>query len=545
MKTFLKSHLEQALAKAGMSFLPEDIYFEIPKNQDHGDLSTNVAFTLAKRAKANPRAVAQQILDLLSIPEELVEKPEIAGPGFINFKFKPAYFISEVGALLKTGSTYGRHEVGKGQRVMVEFVSANPTGPLTIGHGRQAVLGDTIANLMEWLGYEVVREYYFNNAGRQMRVLGDSVRLRYLEEFGEKIEFPQDYYQGEYIRDIAREMIKEHGDSLRGSDDVIPFKDKAEAVIFEDIKNSCRRLGINHDVYYNENSLYENGHVDESLALLREKGVTYDKDGAVWFKTTDFGNEQDKVLVKSTGEPTYRLPDIAYHIQKFKRGFDKVVDIFGSDHIATYPDVLLALKILGYDPAMITVLIHQFVTVTQAGEIVKMSTRKANFITLDWLTDEAGADVVRFFFLMRSMGAHLNFDLDLAKKETDENPVFYLQYAHARIASIVRKAEDAAELKYSDSVDLSPLGNADELDLIRLLLQFPETVLLTATHYEPHRLIVYLNEVATQFHKFYHSNYVIGVGKELGNARLALCVATKTVLKNGFDILGISAPERM
>lgn len=545
MKTFLKSHLEKALSSAGLSYSAEDLYFEIPKNQDHGDLSTNVAFTLAKRQKANPQAVARQILEHLQLPETLVGKPEIAGPGFINFKFKPAWYLTGVSDLLKQGQTYGRHETGRGKRVMVEFVSANPTGPLTIGHGRQAVLGDTIANLMEWLGFEVVREYYFNNAGRQMRVLGDSVRLRYLEELGDSNPFPEDYYQGEYIRDIARDLIREHGASLKTLDDVTLFKDKAESVIFEDIKNSCRRLGIHHDVYYNENSLYENGHVDGALALLREKGVIYDKDGAVWFKTTDFGNEQDKVLVKSTGEPTYRLPDIAYHIQKFKRGFDQVVDIFGSDHIATYPDVLLALKILGYDPEMITVLIHQFVTVTQAGEIVKMSTRKANFITLDWLTDEAGADVVRFFFLMRSMGAHLNFDLDLAKKETDENPVFYLQYAHARIASIIRKAEEAGELTWTAETSLTPLGNPDELELMRLLLQFPETVYLTATHYEPHRLIVYLNELAAQFHKFYHSNYVIGVGKDLGNARLALCAATKTVLKNGFDILGITAPERM
>jgi len=544
MKTYLTTQLTEALKSASIEFSAEQLFFEVPKNEEHGDLSTNVAFLLAKAQKSNPRAMAQKILDSLKDPENFFEKTEIAGPGFINFKFKPIFLTSSLSQILSGKENYGRHQVGKNKKIMVEFVSANPTGPLTIGHGRQAVLGDTVANLMEWLGYDVTREYYFNNAGRQMRVLGNSVFLRYKQELGEDIDFPDDHYQGEYIRDIAIEMIKEHGDKLKNTEDLLPFTAKAEAVIFEDIKNSCKRLGIEHDIYYNENSLYENGHVESTLKALREKGVIYDKDGAVWFKTTDFGNEQDKVLVKSTGEPTYRLPDIAYHIQKFNRGFDKVVDIFGSDHIATYPDVLLALKILGYDPSRITVLIHQFVTVTQNNEIVKMSTRKANFITLDWLTDETGSDVVRFFFLMRSMGAHLNFDLDLAKKESDENPVFYLQYAHARISSIIRKGHEAG-LDYNENVDLSILKDKEETDLIKILLQFPETVLLTGESYEPHRLITYLNDVATVFHKFYHGHYVIGVEKQLGEARLALCVATKIVLKNAFDILGISAPEKM
>lgn len=545
MKAFLSDLVTAALKKTGYAYQPGDVHFEVPNNPAHGDWSTNCAFTIAKREKKNPQLVAREMVAAMEIPSAELDQPEIAGPGFINFRLKPAFYLRQLNDLLHAGNAYGRHNVGAGKKAMVEFVSANPTGPLTIGHGRQAVLGDTLANLMQWIGYEVIREYYFNNAGRQMRVLGDSVRLRYLELLGETISFPDDYYQGEYIKDIAAGMIQDHGDSLRSSDDVTPFKDRAEKVIFEDIRNSCTRLGIGHDVYYNENSLYENGHVDSTLQRLRDKGVIYDKDGAVWFKTTDFGNEQDKVLVKSTGEPTYRLPDIAYHIQKFERGFDLVIDLFGSDHIATYPDVLLALKILGYDADRIRVLIHQFVTVTQGDEIIKMSTRKANFITLDWLTDEVGPDVVRFFFLMRSMGSHLNFDLELAKKETDENPVFYLQYAHARISGIIRKAAEAGLHRWETGRELSPLGNADELDLIRLLLQFPDTVLMTATSGEPHRLITYLNDVATQFHKFYHSNYVIGVEPDLADARLALCEATRIVLANGFRILGIQAPERM
>lgn len=544
MKQYLTTQISQALQSAGISFNPDDLYFELPKKAEHGDLASNIAFNLAKAQKSNPRALAQAIVDHIKDTDGFLEKIEIAGPGFINFKFKSSFYPASLKSILTSDTNYGKHSVGQNKKVMVEFVSANPTGPLTIGHGRQAVLGDTVANLLEWLGYDVVREYYFNNAGRQMRVLGTSVYLRYMQELGESIELPDDHYQGEYIRDIAKEMIKEHGNKLKNTTDVSLFTAKAEEVIFADIKNSCDRLGIKHNVYYNENSLYENGHVDSTLQALRDKGVIYDKDGAVWFKTTDFGNEVDKVLVKSTGEPTYRLPDIAYHIQKFKRGFDKVVDLFGSDHIATYPDVLLALKILGYDPSMITVLIHQFVTVTQNNEIVKMSTRKANFITLDWLTDEAGADVVRFFFLMRSMGAHLNFDLDLAKKESDENPVFYLQYAHARISSIIRKAAES-NLTFSLNSDLSVLTDKEETDLIKILLQFPETVLLTAESYEPHRLITYLNDVAGYFHKFYHGHYVIGVDQKIGEARLALCHATKIVLRNGFSILGINAPEKM
>lgn len=544
MKQLLHELVLQAIQSAGYTVDASAVLFETPKNPDHGDLATNIAFTLGKELKVNPRQVAEKIIGHLIDHATLIEKAEIAGPGFINFKLNPTWFTQQVPVILKANDQFGRQSYGIGKKVMVEFVSANPTGPLTIGHGRQAVLGDTIANLLEWMGYSVVREYYFNNAGRQMRVLGDSVRLRYLEALGDDITFPDDYYQGEYIKDIAKEMIQEHGEKLRELDDVTLFKDKAEATIFADIKNSCDRLGIKHDVYYNENTLYEKGHVDETLAMLREKNVIYDKEGAVWFKTSDFGHDQDKVLVKSSGEPTYRLPDIAYHIQKYKRGFDQVVDIFGADHIATYPDVLLALKILGYDPETIKVLIHQFVTVTQNGNIVKMSTRKANFITLDWLTDEAGPDVVRFFFLMRSMGAHLNFDLDLAKKESDENPVFYLQYAFARISGIIRKAEETG-IKVGSDVPVHLLRSKEEQELIKILVQFPETIFYAAQTCEPHKVITYLNEVASAFHRFYQGHYVVGQPDDIASSRLALCFATRTILKNGFSILGVNAPERM
>ena len=356
--------------------------------------------------------------------------------------------------ILTQKEKYGRTDKYKGKRANVEFVSANPTGPLTVGHGRNAVIGDTVANMLESIGYEVDREYYFNNAGRQMRLLGDSVRLRYLELLGEKIDFPEDYYQGEYIKEIASELVKEFGNSLKNEEPEGKFKEKAEQVIFEDIKNSLKLLGIEFDTFYNENTLFEEGKIEALLKVFKEKNLSYKKDGAVWLKFTELGGEQDKVIVKATGEPTYRLPDIAYHKTKFDRKYDLMVDVFGSDHAATYPDVLAGLKALGYDTEKIKVLIYQFVTILENGEVVKMSTRKANYVTLDELVDEVGSDVVRYFFNMRNLTSHMNFDLTLAKKQSDENPVFYLQYAHARICSIIRTVSEENIKASTDHLDL-------------------------------------------------------------------------------------------
>lgn len=556
MKDLLKKGIEEALVKSGLSERlssgqPIEISFEKPKVESHGDLSTNVALLAAKELKMKPRDVAQKIVEVLALDDTLVEKPEIAGPGFINFRFKNAYFLSFLKTVLEHGEEYGRSNPAAGLKTQVEFVSANPTGPLTVGHGRGAVFGDTLANVLEWTGHDVTREYYFNNAGRQMRVLGDSVRLRYLEILGEKIEFPQDYYQGEYIREIAQSLFNENGRNLMDQPAEGIFKDRAERDIFNDIKKTLSRLGIEFDVFYNENSLYETGKIKEVVAALESVGLAYDKDGAKWFKATAVGGEQDKVILKSTGEPTYRLPDVAYHIEKFRRGFELVIDIFGSDHIATYPDVLLALKSLGYDAEKIKVLIHQFVTILQNGEVVKMSTRKANFITLDELIDWVGADAVRFFFLMRNIGTHLNFDIDLAKKQSEENPVFYLQYAHARIASILRFAVDEG-FQTEDILSLGKSGRGnslleekEEIDLAKTLGSFPEVVMAAAATFEPHRIIGYLQEVAEAFHRFYHVHRVVIPDRELASSRLTLCLATRIVLANGFRILGITAPEKM
>lgn len=542
IQSYLKPKIEQALRK--LNFPTINYQFDRPKLDEHGDLSINLPMLLAGELEQNPRQIAQQILSKLSIDSDSIEKVEIAGPGFINFFLSKTYLQRRVIQILTEGVKYGRFNFGKGKNAQVEFVSANPTGPLTVGHGRGAVLGDTIATLLEWMGYTLTREYYFNNAGRQMRVLADSVRMRYLELLGEKIDFPEDYYQGQYIKDVAAEIVEQHGNSLKDSKDLDIFKSRVESSIFKEIKATLKKLHIQFDVYFNELDLYKNGEVDNVLKSFKEKGFSYEKDGAVWFKSTQLGLEKDRVIVKSTGEPTYRLPDIAYHKNKFERGFDLVVDVLGADHLDTYPDVLAGIQALGYDKKVIKVLIHQFVTLLEGTEKVKMSTRKANYITIDDLIEEVGVDVTRWFFLMRSMQSHLNFDLSLAKTMSDENPVYYNQYAHARICSIIRTATEK-NIEFENDKSFHHLVEKSEMELIKKLIEFPSVVQRCATEFEPHPLTQYLSEISTAFHKFYTECRVIGDEEELTQARLGLCLATKTVLVNGFRILGISSPEKM
>ncbi len=542
----MKEYLQNLFNKLAL-IIPElrdiSLQFDLPKAEEHGDLSTNAAMLLSKKLKKNPREIAKLIIDNLETDPTIISKIEIAGPGFINFFFHPVFFTEILSRIFSENESFGRSDKYRGKKANVEFVSANPTGPLTVGHGRNAVVGDTIANLLEWVGYEVDREYYFNNAGRQMRVLCDSVRLRYLELLGEQIQFPDDYYQGEYIKDIAKKLIDEYQDKLKNEDAEGIFKQTAEREIFSDIKKSLSKLNINHKIFFNENSLYEDGKIDQLLKIFRQKNLSYEKDGAIWLKLTELGKEQDKVIVKSTGEPTYRLPDIAYHITKFERGYDLIVDLFGSDHNATYPDVLAGLKSLGYEIDKVKVLIHQFVTIMKDGEVVKMSTRKANYITLDELVDEVGKDVVRYFFNMRNISSHMNFDLTLAKKQSDENPVFYLQYAHARICSIIRTVEK--ENLQPDYNNLHLLNSPEEIQLLKKLNLFKEEILYAAENFETHRICVYLEELAALFHKFYTFRRILGSEKEIAEARLALVNAVKMVIKNGLSILGVSAPEQM
>jgi arginyl-tRNA synthetase len=544
MDLYLQNIIREALIEMGVSeeSIPE-IQIETPRDPSHGDSATNVAMALAKPLRNNPRKIAEELVKNLKTDPDKISSVEIAGPGFINFRYSDNYLYAELKQLLDMGNEFGKGSDNSGVKALVEFVSANPTGPLTVGHGRNAVLGDTVARLLEWTGAEVQREYYFNNAGRQMRVLGQSVQARYLQQLGKKADLPEGGYEGEYIVDIAKSLVEEYGDSLLNEADEKLFKEKAEAAIFNEIKKTLERMNIVMDSFFNENTLYEDGSIDQTVETFRKKGLAYDEDGAVWFKTTEFGKDKDTVLIKSTGEPTYRLPDIAYHANKLERGFDLCLDVFGADHIDTYPDVLNGIDVLGYDKSKVDVLVYQFVTLVKDGKPYKMSTRKANFVTLDELMDEVGEDVTRFFFLMRSPNTHLEFDVAQAKEAGEKNPVFYLQYAHARIQSILRKADEIAE--FTGDADLALLSHEAEITLIKKMLGFPDAVSLAASHREPHRVITYLNELASNFTTFYHDCRIVGEDEAIMQARSELAKAVSAVLRNGLGILGITAPDRM
>ena len=541
MKDSIFRAVKVALSKCGFPSI--DFFIERSQQGKHGHFATNVALVLTKQLKRNPLEIAREITKNFGKIEG-IEKIEIAPPGFINFTLSEAILQNEIHVIQQLGNEYGKLSTGDGKTCQVEFVSANPTGPLTVGHGRGAALGDTIARIMEWNGYSVEREYYFNNAGKQMRILGASVYYRYLQQIGKDVEFPDECYQGDYIREIASKIADQNGRKFEDQPENKIFQDTAENKVFETIKISLRRIGIFHDSFFNENELYEKGKIDDALYGLKKSGYLYEKDGAIWFKATEFGAEKDRVIVRSNGEPTYRLPDIAYHIEKINRNYDVIIDVFGADHSATYPDVLAGLQSLNLSTEHIRVAIHQFVTFTRDGQKVKMSTRKAQFVTLDDLVDLVGSDAVRYFFLMRAMNSHLNFDLALATKQSDENPVFYLQYAHARISNIFLHAE-AKNVPFNPECNLSHLTHAEELDLIFILSEFPEIIALCKRTLEPQSLCNYLNKLAAAFHKFYTECKVITDNIPLSQARLLLCAATKQVLSNGLTILGISKPERM
>jgi len=519
---------------------------ELPKREGQGDFSTNIAMVLAGIEKKNPREIASAVAEKLVERKEFIEKVDIAGPGFVNITIQPKVWQDVIAEVYKKGDDFGKSNIGNQRKVMVEFVSANPTGPLSIGHGRQAILGDSIARLLEATGHDVFREYYYNNAGRQMRILGESTRARYLELIGADFEFPEDGYQGEYIIEIAKSLVEEHGEGLKDEPDVTPFKAQAERYIFKDISSTLERMGIVFDNYYNEQSLYDDGHIDSVVQELRDKGLVYDKDGAVWFETTKVGQEQDRVIIKSTGEPTYRLPDIAYHREKFKRNFDWLIDIFGSDHIATVPDVLSGVEALGYDASKVTVVLHQFVTLTRDGKQVKMSTRKANFVTVDELMDEVGEDVVRFFFMMRKADSQLEFDLNLAASQSQDNPVYYVQYAHARLCSILDQGEKAKlAIAQPGSAALARLTEPEEIVLLKMVSAFPAVIENSGLKLAPHKVIFYLMELAAAFHSYYNKHKVITEDAELSQARLCLIDTLRITLNNALKILGISAPESM
>lgn len=561
MKDYLRKKLSSVLNRLG--YTEQDIHFERPKDPKFGDLSTNIAMIISRKEKSNPFLKAEKIVKELkeNIDDKHLREIRIEKPGFINFYISPNYFSNDANDILQKGDTYGKEiqspeKLSKPQKTAnVEWVSANPTGPLHAGHGRHIALGKAIANLLEWNGYKVTREYYYNNAGKQMENLAKSAYARYRQLFDSSFQLPEDSYAGEYIIEIANQIKQEYGNKLiNPENDLYLFKEAGENWCFKSIKHTLDRLGINHDVFYNEDTLYKEGKIKEILQEFKSKDLSYEKGGAVWLKTSvlikDKKNPEDKVIVKSTGEPTYRLPDMAYHIDKIKRGYDLVVDIFGADHADTYKEVLAGVNGLGYDTSNIKVILHQMVTFVKEGKPVKMSKRSDNVYYLDDLLDDVGVDVSQFFFVMRSANSHLDFDVALAKEQSEKNPVFYLQYAHARICGILRNAKEVFpdyKLGYLDEIqDFGKLIEPEEISLRKVLSLFPEIVSSAAETFEPHKVINYLNEAAENYHKFYHNHRVINPeDKELSYLRLKLCEATKVVLRNGFEIIGISAPERM
>ena len=544
MKKNLIKYLETALKNLG--FPTDQIPVQIPKISKHGDFTTNYGLLQSKKIKQNPIDTSEKIKsELLSNDTEgFFEDISIVAPGFINFKINKKIIVLQLIEITELNESFGKNDSYKGKRALVEFVSANPTGPLTVGHGRNAILGDTVSRILEWNGYNVEREYYFNNAGRQMRVLGESVYARYMEMLGHSYAIPEGGYEGEYIKNIASNIYDEHGNSLENKKDDPIFKERAENLIFKDIEKTLLKIGMEFDAFFNENTLYDNGDIDKVIELLDEKGLIYKKDGATWFKGTDLGREVDRVMIKSTGEPTYRLPDIAYHRNKFDRKYDLMIDVFGADHMDAYPDVIAATSALGYEENKIKVLIHQFVTIIKDSAPIKMSTRKANFIGLDELIDDVSADVTRFFFIMRGMNTHLNFDLDLAKEQSEVNPVFYIQYAHARACNILRRFD--GDINKMDNTKLSLLIEEQEVQMITKLMHFPELVSNVSETLEPQMVANYLNELAAMFHSYYAKHKVIDINnKDLTSARIYLSNCAKIVIKNGLNLLGIAAPEKM
>ena len=544
-----KAHAAGKLKSSGVA-----VSTESPKDPAHGDIASNVALALARVEGKPPRAIGEIIREHIELPDA-VKEVSVAGPGFLNFRMAPLYWHREMRRAYASSRDFFRPRKwslrdGGNDTIQVEFLSANPTGPITVGHGRNAVLGDTIARMYEAAGFKVTREYYFNDGGRQIRLLGESVRVRYLQDLGREAELPKDGYQGEYIVDIARALRREKGDQLADGEDREVFRAAAVKAIFDEILATCKTLGVRFDTFKNELDLVRDGRVDRVVSGLDDRGLVTRADGALWLRAEPLGLPKDRVLVRSgdDADPVYRTPDIAYHIEKLERGFDLMVDVFGADHLAEHDDVIAAVKALGYDTSRIKAIIYQFVTLVRGGQKVKMSTRKATYVTLDELIEEVGPDAVRFFFLFRKHNSQLDFDLDLAKKQAPENPVFYIQYAHARLASVFREAEKAGLVLPNDtsSIDLNLLSD-EEMELAKLVLNFPEVATAAAQALEPHRMPFYLLELAGEFHRYYNKpgNRIIGTERELSLSRLYLASLLKTGIALGLELLGVAAPERM
>ena len=585
MKELIAQLIESALGTlVADGTLPAEIQpsimVENTRDKAHGDYASNIALTLAKQARCKPRDLAQKLCAALPASDSIA-KTEIAGPGFINFFLTQASAYAVIGKILQQREQFGRAPANSGPRVQVEFVSANPTGPLHVGHGRGAAYGATVSDLLEAAGLQVEREYYVNDAGRQMNILAVSVWLRYLELFGAELNFPSNGYQGHYIRDIAQDLKNSCGEQLQrplqevfanivpdapaGGDKeahIDALIERAQALlgddyqrvfdaglnsILGDIREDLGEFGAQYQVWFSERSLTSNGDVDKALQLLQEKGYLYEAEGNLWFRSTDFGDDKDRVVRRANGQTTYFASDIAYHMNKFERGFDKVINIWGADHHGYITRVKAAIQALGYNPDNLIVKLVQFAILYRGGERVQMSTRSGSFVTLRELREEVGADACRFFYVTRKADQHMDFDLDLAKSESKDNPVFYIQYAHARVCSVMHKLEQQGNA-WSQEVGLSHLERLDtdaEKDLVSTLSRYPELLQNAALNYEPHLLANYLRDLAGDFHTYYNAHKMLIDDAELRNARLTLSAAVRQVLANGLQLLGVSAPEHM
>ncbi len=529
-----------------------DLTWEYPPEPTFGDLSTTVSFALAKQVRRSPREVALAIQQAVVLDPALVAKVEVAGPGYLNLFIAYAWWQAVIRQVLAAGATYGCTTVGQGQRVQVEFVSANPTGPLHVGHGRGAALGDAIANLLAAVGYRVEREYYINDAGSQVRLLGESVWARYLEARGKPVQFPEKGYHGDYVRELAEQVASTVPDLGDADPDqaISTCAEEASRILLGEIETDLRAFGVVFGSWVSERSLYDSGEVEAALATLRAGGYLYEDGQAVGFRASDFGDEKDRILIRSNGEPTYFTSDIAYHANKIRRGFARLVNIWGADHGGYIPRVKAAIRALGHDPEMLRVILLQMVRVLRGGAPVPMSKRTGEFVELREVVTEVGKDAARFLFLTRRSEAQLDFDVEVAKRQTMDNPVFYVQYAHARSCSMARKAvEGGLPGPYADA-DLDRLTLPEELNILKRLAVYPEMVLSAALAHEPHRVTTYLQDLAAVFHGYFTKykdteERVISGDRELSRARLAMVAAVRQVIANGLALLGVSAPERM
>jgi len=549
IESLLKQTLEDLMQDGVIPVCePDIISVNIPPNKDFGDFASNIAMVMASKAKRPPREIAGAIKERMETHGDIIKKVDIAGPGFINFYVKPVMWTGVLNDIFSQREFYGTSTYGAGKKVQVEFVSANPTGPLHIGHGRGAAVGDTLARILAAAGFDVQAEYYINDVGNQMNILGASVFSRYKELLGKETVFPSDGYKGEYIAELAHALSQTHGERLLEEDEsaaVQICRQFASSVIFDEIKEDLKSFNVHFDHYFSESSLYEDHKVEDTLGYFKEKGFSYEEDGALWFKTSDFGDEKDRVLRKQDGSLTYFAPDIAYHKDKLERGFKQIIDIWGADHHGYVPRMKAAIEALGAEPDCFHALLIQLVSLVRQGKPVYMSTRAGEFVTLKEIIDEVGKDVARYFFLMRRCDSHLIFDLDLAKKKSDENPVYYIQYAHARICSILKNAKDQGLDVDIDQADMDVLAAGEDLELIKTIAMFPDVVVSCATDLEPHRIAFYLLELATAFHRFYNKNRVISDDGRMTKARLVLIYAVRQVLSNALTLMGIDAPESM